>query len=242
MVESFLSQGDVPGRVDADASLEPLAAYLKALANPKRLRLLQYLTEPHYLEEIASELGVARQTAQEHVQQLVELGLLETVKGRSEHAAVTSYVIVPQRLFSVYEMFGKLGDLERDLEERVDVRMPTTMDAAIGPTIPKENELPRLTIVHGMRVGYTAVLSGQGPWLVGRDPHSTVCLDYDPYASTRHAEVRRGAGGAFELADLYSSNGTFHDWKRVARGGVQRLDNGSLLRIGKTLVLFRRPA
>lgn len=226
-----------------EAPLESLAAYLKALAHPKRLRLLQYLTEPHYLEEIARELSVARQTAQEHLQQLVELGLVETVKGRSEHAVVTSYVIVPQRLFSVYEMFGTLGELERELEERVEARMPTTMDGAALATHAREQDLPRITIVHGMRIGQTTVLSGAGPWLIGRDAHASVCIDYDPYASTRHAEIRRApSGNGFELADLYSSNGTFLDWKPLARGSAQRVDNGSLARIGKTLLLFRKPA
>ncbi len=225
-----------------DTPFESLAAYLKAMANPKRLRLFQYLTQPHHLEEIASELGVARQTAQEHVAQLVELGLVEAVRGRSEHAAVTSYVVAPQRLFTVYEMFGRLGDLSRDLEETVNARAPTTADARGAAPGPRERDQPRLTIVHGMRVGSTSLLSGSGPWALGRDPAAAVCLDYDPYASARHAEVRRAPGGGFELADLYSSNGTFLDWKRMERGGVARVDNGALVGIGRTLVLFRKPA
>jgi pSer/pThr/pTyr-binding forkhead associated (FHA) protein len=75
---------------------------------------------------------------------------------------------------------------------------------------------------------------------VGRDPHALVCLDYDPFVSTRHAELRRASGGGFELADLHSSNGTYLDWKRLERGVVRPLANGGLVRCGKTLLLFRK--
>lgn len=224
---------------DEGGDLDSLASYLKALANAKRLHLLRFLQKPHYLEEIASELGVARQTAQEHVQQLVELGVVQTVRGRREHGPVTDYVVVPQAVFRIHEKFGKLGMLEPDVDEEPELRMATS-PAVTGVVAPKEQDLPRLTIVHGMRIGRTMALSGQGPWLLGRDPHATACLDYDPYVSTRHAEVRRTAGG-FEVADLYSSNGTFVDWKRLARGGAQRLDNGAVVRVGKSLLLFRKP-
>jgi DNA-binding transcriptional ArsR family regulator len=230
------------GEARTEAPLESLAIYFKGLANAKCLRLLAYLTQPHYLEEIASELGVARQTAQEHVQQLVELGLLETVRIRTESAQVTSYVIVPARLFTLYEMFGRLGNLSRDLEEQVLARPATTMDASVDESAVREEDLPRLTIVHGMRVGTTSVLAGNGPWPLGRDPTAAVCLDYDPYVSTRHAEIRRAKPGGFELVDLYSSNGTILDWKRVERGAVVRVENGSLVGVGKTLILFRKAA
>lgn len=228
-----------PSEPDEAGDLDSLATYLKGLANPKRLHLLRFLQKPHYLEEIASELGVARQTAQEHVQQLLELGLVQAVRGRRDHGPVTDYVVVPQSLFRVHEKFGKLGNLEPDLDEEPDFRVPTS-PAATGVVAPKEQDLPRLTIVHGMRIGRTMPLNGQGPWLLGRDPHAFACLDYDPYVSTRHAEVRRVAGG-FEVGDLFSSNGTFVDWKKLARGTTNKIDNGSVIRVGKSLLLFRKP-
>ena len=225
---------------DAD-SLEPLAAYLKVLGNPKRLRLLQFLVKPHYIEEIASELKMARQTAQEHVQMLLDIGVIQRVRGRRETGPVTEYVVVPQRLFAIHEEFGTLGVLQPELEEEQVTMRHLTQPLAPGAAAPKEQDLPRLTIVHGMRIGQTTPLVGNGPWLVGRDPAATVCLDYDPFVSTRHAEIRRASGGGFEVADLYSSNGTFLDWKRVARGTAQKLDNGGALRIGKSILLFRKP-
>ena len=220
---------------------DSLAGYLKVLGNPKRLHLLQYLVHPHYLEEIASELKMARQTAQEHVQQLLDLGVVQRVRGKRESGPVTEYVVVPQRLFSIHEEFGKLGVLEPELEEGSALRPPTS-PLVTGVAAPKEQDLPRLVIVHGRRIGQSVALTGNGPWLLGREPTATVCLDYDPFVSARHAEVRRAAGGAFEVADLYSSNGTFVEWKRLPRGTSQRVDNGAVVRVGKSLLLFRKPA
>ncbi|HWG92301.1 MAG TPA: FHA domain-containing protein [Candidatus Thermoplasmatota archaeon] len=218
---------------------DALAGYLKALGNPKRLHLLQFLVKPHYIEEIATELKMARQTAQEHVQQLLDIGVIQRVRGRRDSGPVTEYVVVPQRLFAIHEEFGRLGVLEPDLEELEALRAPTS-PLTEGVAAPKENDLPRLTIVHGRRIGHTTPLLGNGPWLVGRDPNAAVSIDYDPFASTRHAEIRRVPGG-FEVADLYSSNGTFADWKRLPRGGAQKLENGTVIRAGKTLIVFRRP-
>lgn len=225
---------------DADPApdaFEAPAAALKSLAHPKRLRLLRFLAEPHSLEEIASELHVARQSAQEHLDQLLAAGFVEPRRGRGDHGPVTHYVVVVARLFDVYEQLGqRVGIIERELDEHVHVPLRTSPLGAAG--VRGQLHGPRLTIVHGMRVGHTTVLDGAGPWLLGRDPAASVCLDYDPFVSGRHAEVRRATGG-FELADLYSSNGTYRDWERLGRGAAAPLANGALVRVGKTLLHFR---
>ncbi len=230
--------GDVDDTEEADP-LEALAGYMKVLGNSKRLNLLRFLVKPHYLEEIASELKMARQSAQEHVQQLMEIGVVQRVRQSREPGGVVDYVVVPQRLFAIHEEFGKLGGLSPEVEDGEDLR-PRTAPLVTGQATPKEGDLPRLVIVHGMRIGLTTALAGQGPWLVGREADATISLDYDPFVSARHAEVRRTPAG-FEIADLYSSNGTFVDWKRVPRGNRERLDNGTVVRIGKTILIFRRP-
>lgn len=218
---------------------EALAADLKALAHEKRIRLVHFLVEPHTLEEAASELGVARQTAHEHLQQLLEVGLVARVDVRPDGRPGLAFVAVPHRLFHVYEMLGKLGEVELKPDERV-ARQYTTETDPKAAAAPRENEMPRLIVVHGLRLGQTKLLSGDGPWTIGRDPHATLCLDYDPYVSARHAEVRRMPGG-FALADLYASNGTFIDWAQLERGSVRRIENGALVRIGRTLIAFRQP-
>jgi DNA-binding transcriptional ArsR family regulator len=226
----------VPSPSDSD---DALASALKACGHPKRVRLLRFVTEPHSLEEIAGHLGVARQSAQEHLDQLLEQGLVESKQGRGERGPVTRYTAAVPRLFDVYDRFGsRIGLMAADLEQDVRGSLPTT----IIPQTPGKRppELPRLVIVHGMRVGQTIPLQGEGPWLIGRDPNAALCLDYDPYVSHRHAEVRRGKEG-FEVVDALSSNGTWVDWQPAPRGGTQAIGNGSLLRFGRSLVLFRSP-
>lgn len=226
---------------DAQDTMESLATYLKVLGNAKRLRILKFLQKPHYLEEIASELKMARQSAQEHVQQLLEIGVIQRVRNDRQPGAVVNYVVVPHRLFSIQNDFGELSLLEPEVDEDEDLR-PRTSPLLTGQVAPKEQDLPRVTIVRGMRVGQTITLVGNGPWLVGRELDAAVSLDYDPFVSGRHAEIRRAPGGGFEAADLYSSNGTWVDWKRLPRGSVAKLENGFTLRAGKTILLFRKPA
>jgi DNA-binding transcriptional ArsR family regulator len=221
----------------ADEAQEPLAQALKALAHPKRLRLLRFLVEPHSLERIANELGVARQSAQEHVDQLLAIGAIEARRGRGDHGPVTEYVVVLPRLFDLHEQLGqRLGVLSAEFGEDVQATFRTQPLAPIPVRAPPASA--RLVVVYGMRVGRTVPLQGQGPWLVGRDPHAALCIDYDPYVSSRHCEVRRGARG-FELQDALSSNGTQLDWVTLPRGGAVPLENGQLIRVGKSLVLVR---
>lgn len=216
-----------------------LAEPLSVLGNDKRLHLLGYLTTPHYIREIASELGITRQSAQAHVDKLEEIGVVERRRGRREHGPVTEYVVVPSRLFALQERFGRLGRLEPDTDE-AEVRAVTEAMEDPSPA----GEAPaasRLVIVHGFRQGQVLPLTGQGPWMVGRDPSAHVCLDFDPFVSTRHAELRRASEGGFVLADLYSRNGTRLDGNRLDRGGEVALEPGAILGIGRTLLVFREP-
>lgn len=226
--------GAAPKGEEADA----LASAMRSLSNAKRLRLLRFLVEPHYLEDIARDLGVARQSAQEHVDQLLAQGLIEATRGRGDHGPVTAYVTNLPRLFDIYDQLGhQLGLVDRDMSERIHANARTA--PLEGASVARAaGDTPRVTIVHGIRIGQTVLLEGEGPWLIGRDPHALLCLDYDHYVSHRHAEIRRTRGG-FELADLYSSNGTWLDWRAIPRGGTSQLVNGGLLRVGKSLVLFR---
>lgn len=234
-----VDHGAQPIQPPADEE-DALAAALKACAHPKRLRILRFATTPVSLEEIASELKVARQSAQEHLDQLLALKLVEPIRSRGDHGPVTRYVVALARVFDVYDRLGtRLGLLAADLTEDTQLHLPTTPLAGRAQAAASTGA-PRLTIVHGMRVGETTPLAGPGPWLIGRDPAAAICLDYDPYVSHRHAEVRRGAQG-FELADALSSNGIYVDWTRVPRGGVAPLANGAIVRAGKTLLVFRRP-
>lgn len=214
-----------------------LARDLKPLSNEKRLELLHYLTRPHYLEEIASHLKMARQAAQKHIDSLLELGVLKKQPGRRDSGPVQEYVVVPQRLFALAEEFGKLGVFkplaaeDAIMRTQVVTRMPKATPAPVGPA---------LTVVHGMSTGKVfRLIGGDGPWTIGRDADRTVCLDYDPFVSNRHAEVAL-KGGQHVLVDTFSTNGTFLNWDRLARGGEVALTPGDVIGVGKSLMVFRR--
>ena len=58
---------------------------------------------------------------------------------------------------------------------------------------------------------------------LGRDPFSNIVID-DLQASRRHAELRRGEDGRYDIVDLDSTNGTFVNGHRVTRQTLAPLD------------------
>jgi PAS domain S-box-containing protein len=65
--------------------------------------------------------------------------------------------------------------------------------------------------------------------VLGRAPEAEVRL-LDEGISRRHARIVRGADGAFELHDLTSTNGTFHNGTRLK--GSTRLSEGDKVQLG----------
>jgi DNA-binding transcriptional ArsR family regulator len=233
--------GEAPApRVDSlpakDIDFEALARDLEPLGNAKRLELLHFLMRPHYLEEVASHLKMARQAAQKHVDQLLELGVIRKQPGRRESGPVVEYVLVPQRLFTLGEEFQKLGVMKPITAEEVLMRTQVVTKA---PKAAPAAEGPALVAVHGMKVGQVWRLApGTGPWTIGRDADRTICLDYDPFVSNRHAEVAL-RGGRLALVDAFSTNGTLLNWQRLERGGEAPLRPGDVVGVGKSLLVFR---
>ena len=82
----------------------------------------------------------------------------------------------------------------------------------------------------------TTITLGQNSVLIGRNPESTLVLD-DDYASGRHARIYPENGEWF-VEDLGSTNGTFSGNQRLT--SPQRLEVGSTLRIGTTVLELRR--
>lgn len=217
-----------------DVDFAQLAEALKPLSYDKRLALLQFLTEPHYLEEIASHLGIARQAAKKHVDKLLDIGVIEKQRGERDSGPVTEYLIVPQRLFELTEQFSKLGTLESETEDD-GLERTQTLDAPAGG-MPKAAR-PALAVVHGRDQGEIHRLDGPGPWTIGRDEENEIVLDYDPFASNRHAEVRREADGHV-LVDRFATNGTYRNWEQLDRGDEVTLTPGDVVGIGKSLLVY----
>jgi pSer/pThr/pTyr-binding forkhead associated (FHA) protein len=71
---------------------------------------------------------------------------------------------------------------------------------------------------------------------IGREPESDIRLDWDEEVSRTHALLER-AGSAWTLIDDgLSRNGSFVNGQRVH--GRRRLDDGDLIKVGRTLLSF----
>jgi DNA-binding CsgD family transcriptional regulator len=74
---------------------------------------------------------------------------------------------------------------------------------------------------------------------VGRSEHNGLALGWDPEVSRTHAQLETVGGDWTLVDDGLSRNGTFVNGERVV--GRRRLDDGDMMRIGRTPVLFRNP-
>ncbi|MEV6924222.1 ATP-binding cassette domain-containing protein [Dactylosporangium sp. NPDC051485] len=75
---------------------------------------------------------------------------------------------------------------------------------------------------------------GAGRISLGRDAGNDIVLT-DLRSSRNHAELRRTAAGGFEVVDLGSRNGTFHNGKQIARADMTP---GDLISIGRHEFIF----
>jgi hypothetical protein len=83
------------------------------------------------------------------------------------------------------------------------------------------------------------VLGDSSSWLsLGRSAEADLMLDWDEQVSAVHAELHR-AGGEWTVSDDgLSRNGTFLNGARLS--GRQRLRDGDHLRLGQTVLLYRK--
>ena len=82
-------------------------------------------------------------------------------------------------------------------------------------------------------------LPHNGEASIGRELDTDVCISWDPQVSGLHAELRRTGSQWLVIDDGLSRNGTFVNGERVT--GRRRLRDGDQLRVGSTVLVFRRP-
>ena len=92
-----------------------------------------------------------------------------------------------------------------------------------------------LVVTAGPLTGTSLPLRESGT-VIGRNPECALVLD-DDFASGRHARIFHREGAWF-VEDLGSTNGTFLGTERLT--GPVRVEAGSTLRIGKTVIELRR--
>jgi pSer/pThr/pTyr-binding forkhead associated (FHA) protein len=76
--------------------------------------------------------------------------------------------------------------------------------------------------------------------VIGRDPSSDLCLDWDPLVSGLHARIESAKGRWLLHDDGLSRNGSFVNGERLY--GQRVLRDRDELRFGRTTMLFRDPA
>jgi hypothetical protein len=128
--------------------------------------------------------------------------------------------------------------------------MSTSQDLAQGPRPHTPRELQ--AVIHAEHEGIPFLLYRDGHGAqqlrrmpevhimgIGRNPATDLCIDWDGEVSGLHAQLEH-AGGEFALVDDgLSRNGSYVNGERVR--GRRRLQDGDMLRFGKTVVQFRRP-
>jgi pSer/pThr/pTyr-binding forkhead associated (FHA) protein len=92
-----------------------------------------------------------------------------------------------------------------------------------------------LVVTQGALTGTSLPLREAGT-VIGRNPECALVLD-DDFASGRHARIFH-RDNAWFVEDLGSTNGTFLGTERLTT--PTRVESGSTLRIGKTVIELRR--
>jgi pSer/pThr/pTyr-binding forkhead associated (FHA) protein len=100
---------------------------------------------------------------------------------------------------------------------------------------PHSTEPRSLLVTQGALTGTALPLRESGT-VIGRNPECALVLD-DDFASGRHARVFH-RDGAWFVEDLGSTNGTWLGTTRLTE--PTRVESGSALRIGKTVIELRR--
>ena len=147
-------------------------------------------------------------------------------------------------------VFSVVGVLRGDIYgTRVVSRTPRTpaparetrrdrRDAA-APRPPKRQvhtaDPRHLVVTQGPLTGTSLPLRQAGT-VIGRNPECALVLD-DDFASGRHARIFH-RDNAWFVEDLGSTNGTFLGTERLT--APARVESGSTLRIGKTVIELRR--
>jgi pSer/pThr/pTyr-binding forkhead associated (FHA) protein len=80
---------------------------------------------------------------------------------------------------------------------------------------------------------------GRSDLWIGRSPTADISLEWDAEVSKLHAQLELVGGDCTLVDDGLSTNGSFVNEERVS--GRKRLNDGDIVRTGRTRILFRAP-
>ncbi len=94
--------------------------------------------------------------------------------------------------------------------------------------------MPSLEILSGKHSGKTFTFSEEAK--IGKDETCAISLS-DPGVSRYHAQITRNSG-AIQIEDLGSSNGTYVNFKKRAKGDIATLNDKDIVFFGRTVSKF----
>lgn len=233
-------------REESPPDPEELTQALDTLASPVRLAIVRQLRTPKVLKEIevtssrsgpgSDDRPLARQTVKEHLDRLVDIGIVSPREVKRDYGPTVEYVVNNQVLYAVAERFRGLAGLRP--------REPPEDETFEGGKDPEGSRVegPAMVLVKGLDEGRSFPVDPDGgdePMIVGRRRDADVPLDFDPYVSRRNT-VLNWEDGTLYVEDLEASrNGTRVNFELVPTGSRRPLLDGDLVGVGRSLLLFR---
>jgi DNA-binding transcriptional ArsR family regulator len=218
-----------------------ICAFLRALSNENRLRLLEQLQRPRSAAELIlpptrgakdaeGPRAISRQALRRHLDALLEIGVIERVEGEGSE---------PRFVLNHARLYYKLDQLRALARLRGAGGASRILRAS--PFLAEPVAAPHLLLVRGAGEGRAFALdasSSHRGWVLGRSPGAEVLLDYDPCVEREHARVTLRAS-RYKIEDLGSENGTGLNDRRLGPHESAPLRPGDVLGVGLSVLVFR---
>lgn len=221
---------------------ETVARAFATLGSGTRLAILRLIRTPKRLRDIelegahsASGTTISRQAVREHIDRLLEVGIVVERASDGDARSPREYLLNHQAIFALAEEMKGLARLRASVE----LAAPT---APLAVSAPQPTEGPRLVLVKGLDEGIVFDLrhehSSTAEWVIGRRLGLAVSLDFDPFVSSENAIIC-WTGDKHVLRNAPDSrNGTRVNLCLLASGEERVLRHGDLIGVGRSLLLY----
>lgn len=221
---------------------ETVARALATLGSETRLAILRLVRTPKRLRDIelegahaASGATISRQAVREHIDRLMEVGIVVERASDGDARSPREYLLNHQAIFALAEEMKGLARLRPFVEVSLDT-------APLIPPAASPSEGARLVLVKGLDEGVVYDLRPEyaptGEWTIGRRRGLAVSLDFDPFVSAENAVIRWSGGKHLLRNAPESRNGTRLNLRPMESEEERALRHGDLIGVGRSLLLY----